>query len=224
MARFFRTFDFISLSFASWAIQSALRPQRLEPAHRQVQAQAQAKMQRQDSREKLYQTVRETMNQAGIVSAAYKFKVLCIDGKKTAFILLIEIGTSAAAQSTDSLQKIETLIAQRARRQHGIKVPSVFWRHSDTAQIGPKAGKAPLSQTVAAAAGLREASMALKDMVSKQKALTGAAAHLRADTPAQPSMSRRVSHNGANIEDFGDTEELNLEPIAALSPTQYGDL
>lgn len=220
MARFFRTFDFISLSFASWAIQSALRPQRLEPAHRQVQAQAQAKMQRQDSREKLYQTVRETMNQAGIVSAAYKFKVLCIDGKKTAFILLIEIGTSAAAQSTDSLQKIETVIAQRARRQHGIKVPSVFWRHSDTAHIGPKA---PLSQTVAAAAGLREASLELKDMVSKQKA-DGAAAHLRADTPAQPSMSRRVSHNGANIEDFGDTEELNLEPIAALSPTQYGDL
>ena len=219
MARFFRTFDFISLSFASWAIQSALRPQRLEPVHRQVQAQA--KMQRQDSREKLYQTVRETMNQAGIVSAAYKFKVLCIDGKKPAFILLIEIGTSAAAHSTDSLQKIETVIAQRARRQHGIKVPSVFWRHSDTAQIGPKA---PLSQTVAAAAGQREASMALKDMVSKQKALTGAAAHLRAHTPAQPSMSRRVSHNGANIEDFGDTEELNLEPIAALSPTQYGDL
>lgn len=168
--------------------------------------QTQAKELRQASRDKLYQAVREGLNGAGILSSSYKFKVLAIEEDNPTYIILIDMGSTGARQSTKSLQDLEAMIAQGAKRQYGIKVKSVFWRYLDISQIK---SQAPARLSAAAPAP------------KPQRAF---ARHVAAEVPVEASNITRGLRKSSYYEDFGDTQAVDLRPMPALSPTQYGDL
>ena len=119
------------------------------PAHR--------KGERIARRERLYGVVRECMVNAGVLSSAYKFKVLSLDSRGRQFLLMVDL--AGHDSSTAALAQIESAIAQSAKTRHGIVVKAVYWRRNEqvgagllgqpAARKGSEAG--PATQTAQAA-------------------------------------------------------------------------
>lgn len=78
-------------------------------------------------REHLYNVVRESMNRAGVLSSAYRFKVLSLDGWGKQFLVMIDL-TGGAELPSVSQASIELVMAQTALARHEILVKAVYWR------------------------------------------------------------------------------------------------
>jgi hypothetical protein len=126
---------------------------------------ANRKHERMARRELLYNVVRQAMTRAGILSSAYKFKVLSLDGRGRQFLVMIDLAHGQAG-NTVQLAEVEALIAQAAKARHDIVVTAVYWRSNDHVAVGePLAAHAPaessqpaalISEPAPLAAALRE--------------------------------------------------------------------
>jgi hypothetical protein len=91
---------------------------------------------RSQRRHAIYDTVRESMIAAGVLSASYKFKVLAADKAGTDFLIMVDLAQplpGGAAQMT----WIEGLIERMATARHALDVSGVYWRVNDEAVFTP---------------------------------------------------------------------------------------
>lgn len=107
---------------------------------------ASRRAERHARRELLHQVVRECMVRAGVLSSAYKFKVLALDQRGRQFLVMVDI-SDASAGHVHRLAEIEGLIVQAAKARHGIGVSAVYWRIGDAAASQP----VPAARAVTAA-------------------------------------------------------------------------
>jgi hypothetical protein len=115
----------------------------------------QRRTERNARRELLFQVVRETMVRVGVLSSAFKFKVLALDQRGRTFLVMIDLSSEFAGE-TDKLAEIEALIAQTAKTRYELVVQAVYWRFYDTVASGSVAPRvvssgAPTSMMGAAA-------------------------------------------------------------------------
>ena len=103
-------------------------------------------------RERLYGVVRHSMANAGILSSAYKFKVLSLDGRGRQFLVMVDL-LGAPGGDTSDLGRIEVALQLAAKVQHGIVVKAVYWREAPES----RAASAGLQRTAAAAAPVEAA-------------------------------------------------------------------
>jgi hypothetical protein len=101
-------------------------------------------------RELLFQVVRESMVRIGVLSSAYKFKVLSLDQRGRSFLVMVELAAEFAGE-VEKLNEIENMISQTARRRYEILVQAVYWRYF-SASVAPTTGPAPLFDLEGAAA------------------------------------------------------------------------
>jgi hypothetical protein len=112
----------------------------------------------------LFQVVREAMVRVGVLSSAFKFKVLSLDQRGRSFLVMIELSAEFSGEA-EKLAEIEAMIAHSAKTRYEIIVQAVYWRYfnlsssqassqisSVTATTVPApllgAGQAPISKPV----------------------------------------------------------------------------
>lgn len=94
------------------------------------QRREQRKVDRMGRREALFSIVREIMLRSGILSSAYKFKVLSIDQKGRHFLVLLDLSMELAqSEPAERLLEIEKLIADTSMARMQVVVQAVYWRH-----------------------------------------------------------------------------------------------
>ena len=94
------------------------------------QRREQRKVDRMGRREALFGVVREVMLRSGILSSAYKFKVLSIDQKGRHFLVLLDLSMELAdTEPAGRLLEIEQMIADTAMSRMQVAVQAVYWRH-----------------------------------------------------------------------------------------------
>jgi hypothetical protein len=109
----------------------------------------QRRNERNARRELLFQVVRESMVRIGVLSSAFKFKVLALDQRGHTFLVMIDLSAEFAGE-TDKLTEIENLIAQSAKTRYDLTVQAVYWRFYDSVtsasarQQGAPSAPAPL--------------------------------------------------------------------------------
>jgi hypothetical protein len=91
----------------------------------------QRRNERNTRRELLFQVVRESMVRIGVLSSAFKFKVLALDQRGHTFLVMIDLSAEFAGE-TDKLTEIENLIAQSAKTRYDLTVQAVYWRFYDS--------------------------------------------------------------------------------------------
>ena len=91
----------------------------------------QRRSERNARRELLFQVVRESMVRVGVLSSAFKFKVLALDQRGQTFLVMIDLSAEFAGE-TDKLAEIESLISQSAKNRFDLAVQAVYWRFYDT--------------------------------------------------------------------------------------------
>jgi hypothetical protein len=91
----------------------------------------QRRSERNARRELLFQVVRESMVRVGVLSSAFKFKVLALDQRGQTFLVMIDLSAEFAGE-TDKLAEIEALISQSAKNRFDLAVQAVYWRFYDT--------------------------------------------------------------------------------------------
>ncbi len=91
----------------------------------------QRRTERNARRELLFQVIRESMVRAGILSSAFKFKVLALDQRGQTFLVMIDLSAEFAGE-TDKLNEIEALISQSAKNRFDLIVQAVYWRFYDS--------------------------------------------------------------------------------------------
>lgn len=104
----------------------------------------QRRTERNARRELLFQVVRESMVRVGVLSSAFKFKVLALDQRGRTFLVMIDLSSEFAGE-TDKLAEIEALIAQTAKTRYELVVQAVYWRFYDTVASGSVAPRAVTS-------------------------------------------------------------------------------
>ena len=184
-------------------------------------------------REMLYVVIRESMMRAGILSSAYKFKVLSLDRKGRRFLVMVDVARDAGGD-TARLSEIEALIAQTAKAQHDILVPSVYWRTHDHVAVGvPQRVATPrpaTPQTATQWTPRRPAPAADRiddeEVAAFRRALAGGASAPQAASQA-PATSRVPAGGPSAGRDLrgadAEPNEMESRP-AGLGTTQYGDL
>ncbi|HSI54036.1 MAG: hypothetical protein ACAH21_03580 [Ramlibacter sp.] len=96
---------------------------------------ANRKGERMARREVLYTVVREAMMRAGVLTSAYKFKVLSLDGRGRQFLVMVDLSRDSGSE-TGRLAEIEAMIAQGAKARHDILVTAVYWRSNEHVAVG----------------------------------------------------------------------------------------
>ena len=194
---------------------------------------ANRKNERMERRELLYTVVRDAMVRAGVLSASYKFKVLSLDQRGRQFLVMMDLAREYGGE-TARLSEIEALIAQTAKAQHDILVPSVYWRTHDHVAVGVPQRMATARPAPAQLAPRQPAPPAAdriddEEVAAFRRALAGGASAAPAPQPAwQAPVSSRVPAGavpaGRDVR-TADTEpgEMESRP-AGLGSTQYGDL
>jgi len=183
-------------------------------------------------RERLYGVVRHSMANAGVLSSAYKFKVLSLDGRGRQFLVMVDL-VGAPGGDTADLGRIEAALQQAAKVQHGIVVKAVYWREAPEA-AGQRAAppSVPVSQARPAAVGEKRAAVAaVAAEAAVAEPLTPGADPLLAEEIAafRQALAEGVERPAARavqspqnytlLTGFEDTEIR--EP---LSTSQHGDL
>lgn len=110
----------------------------------------QRRNERNARRELLFQVVRESMVRVGVLTSAFKFKVLSLDQRGRSFLIMIEMSIEFGNEA-ERLTEIESLIAQSAKMRHDILVQAVYWRFTDLSGAAA-APKAPVIAATAATA------------------------------------------------------------------------
>jgi hypothetical protein len=105
----------------------------------------QRRTERNAKRELLFQVVRESMVRVGVLSSAFRFKVLSLDQRGRSFLVMIELSAEFNGE-TEKLAEIESMIAQTARHRFDIVVQAVYWRYFNTSSPNsvPASAPAPL--------------------------------------------------------------------------------
>jgi hypothetical protein len=109
----------------------------------------QRRTERNAKRELLFQVVREAMVRIGVLSSAFKFKVLSLDQRGRTFLVMVELSAEFSGEA-EKLAEIESLIAHSAKTRYEIIVQAVYWRYfnvsaSNTALVQvPAAAPTPL--------------------------------------------------------------------------------
>ncbi|MFM7332077.1 MAG: hypothetical protein ACKO1L_10550 [Brachymonas sp.] len=104
----------------------------------------QRRTERNAKRELLFQVVREAMVRVGVLSSAFKFKVLSLDQRGRSFLVMIELAAEFSGEA-EKLAEIETMIAQTAKHRFEIVVQAVYWRYFNAATANAAASApAPL--------------------------------------------------------------------------------
>jgi hypothetical protein len=99
------------------------------------QRREQRKVDRMGRREALFGIVREIMLRSGILSSAYKFKVLSIDQKGRHFLVLLDLSLDLAhSEPAERLLEIEKMIAETSMSRMQVVVQAVYWRYFSPSQ------------------------------------------------------------------------------------------
>lgn len=151
----------------------------------------QRRNERNAKRELLFQVVRESMVRVGVLSTAFKFKVLSLDQRGRSFLVMIELSAEFSGE-VEKLAEIENMIALSAKHRFDIVVQAVYWRYFNTSNA-PASAPAPLLG-------------ALHSPISRPAPL------FAMDGSATASHAPRVS---ANSQSYAATQ-----PIAALQAAQ----
>lgn len=166
-----------------------------------------------ERREQLYAVVRESMTQAGVLSASYKFKVLSLDRRGTRFLVMVDLARAAVGDAA-RLSEIEVLMAQTCKARHGTLVTAVYWRMHDHVAVGvpqrmgvPKTPRRPQHEP-----------LAQDEVAAFKRALAGGAA------PAAPRPSARPLPETRHAPDAQRWDGDRDTPPTGLGSTQYGDL
>jgi hypothetical protein len=93
------------------------------------------KSERMAQRELLYAVVRDAMVRAGVLSSAYKFKVLSLDSRGRQFMVMVDLAADQPG-SAAQLAEMEASIAQSAKSRYQIVVTAVYWRRNEHVAIG----------------------------------------------------------------------------------------
>lgn len=93
-------------------------------------------------REQLYAVVRENMIRAGVLSGAYKFKVLTLDPQGLSHTVLIDIHPGALGGMPEGMGDLEINLRQLARERLSLEVRSVYWRLHGPKAV-PRTGTSP---------------------------------------------------------------------------------
>jgi hypothetical protein len=88
----------------------------------------QRRTERNAKRELLFQVVREAMVRIGVLSSAFKFKVLSLDQRGRTFLVMVELSAEFSGEA-EKLAEIESLIAHSAKTRYEIIVQAVYWRY-----------------------------------------------------------------------------------------------
>ena len=181
-----------------------------------------------DQRGNLYTVIRESMMRAGVLSSAYKFKVLALDRKGERFLVMVDISRETGGDGS-RLSEIEALIAQTAKSQHGLLVASVYWRTHEHVAVGAPQRAAPTKPQVRPSIRPQVAAKA-PDTISEdevaafKRALAGGAAVAApSGASALPSVAPMpLPSRPAPLQEF-DLADQESRPVG-LGSTQYGDL
>lgn len=183
-------------------------------------------------RERLYGVVRHSMANAGVLSSAYRFKVLSLDGRGRQFLVMVDL-VGAPGSDTADLGRIEAAMQQSAKVQHGIVVKAVYWREAPEAG-GQRAAAPGVPATQARSSGAAVAAAAAAVVAAEAapgEPLTPDADPLLAEeiaafrqalaegTERPAPRAAQVPQSYTLLTGFEDTEIR--EP---LSTSQHGDL
>jgi hypothetical protein len=106
----------------------------------------QRRTERNAKRELLFQVVRECMVRVGVLSSAFKFKVLSLDQRGRSFLVMMELSADFNGE-VEKLAEIETMIAQTAKHRFELVVQAVYWRYFNVSTprvVGANSVPAPL--------------------------------------------------------------------------------
>lgn len=142
----------------------------------------QRRTERNARRELLFQVIRESMVRAGILSSAFKFKVLALDQRGQNFLVMIDLSAEFAGEA-DKLNEIEALVSQSAKNRFELMVQAVYWRFYDSA----------VSNSISRANGATSAPAPLFGLPPPASPAAQIAASTRAYAPTvAPDMSATV--------------------------------
>lgn len=149
----------------------------------------QRRSERNAKRELLFQVVRESMVRVGVLSSAFKFKVLSLDQRGRSFLVMIELSAEFSGE-VEKLAEIESMIAQTARHRFEIVVQAVYWRYFNTSSV-------PASLPSSAPAPLLGAMQAPISRPAPLFAMDGAASPASPVAPAQAQALQIPAHTAA---------------------------
>lgn len=82
-------------------------------------------------REQLYGVIRHEMLKAGVLTSAYKFKVLSLDSRGVSYLVMLEL-PELLHGGVAQLTACEHAISLQAKSQYGVVVTAVFWRVNES--------------------------------------------------------------------------------------------
>jgi hypothetical protein len=126
-------------------------------ANAPVQRVEQRRNERNARRELLFQVVRESMVRVGVLSSAFKFKVLALDQRGHTFLVMIDLSAEFAGE-TEKLAEIEALIAQSAKTRYDLTVQAVYWRFYESIASAAAAARQGVASAPAPLFGLHSSS------------------------------------------------------------------
>ncbi len=199
----------------------ASKPSAISSRPSAVDAGNDRKAERSEHREQLYAVVREAMTRAGVLSSSFKFKVLSLDSRGSNFLIMMDLASSAAEESS-RLAEIEALVMHNAKVRHNLSVAAMYWRLSDYVTTGLQSrvanGQAP---KVVAQVGVPERAVALEEMLAFKKAFAGVSSTGPLSASGEVMRSGRRSQQPFSRESDPEAEDVRASP---LGPTQYGEL
>lgn len=88
-------------------------------------------------RERMFAVVREGMIHAGVLSSAYKFKVLTLDRQGDSFLVLLDIDKGAMDTSPASLDALEKALRTLAKDRLEADIQGIYWRTRTPSSSAP---------------------------------------------------------------------------------------
>lgn len=156
-----------------------------------------SRQRRASRREQLYAVVRETMIRAGLLSSAYKFKVLTLDHEGLSHVVLLDVRREAIDLLPDGPQSLEDSLRQLARERLDLDVKSLYWRWWDEARATPPA---PTSAQPPHEEITRDEIEALRQALHSRAQTRSSPGHAPDFEPTRP-MPRRQRHDDHPLSD-----------------------
>ena len=193
----------------------------------------QRRTERNAKRELLFQVVRESMVRVGVLSSAFKFKVLSLDQRGRSFLVMIELSAEFSGE-VEKLAEIESMIAQTAKHRFEIIVQAVYWRYFNAAQIAAASAPAPLLGALQAPSSRPAPLFAMDHSAAPAARLPVQAAAPRAQVPDPHSVTSSIPIIGATAnqitasraiaqqaaDDLGDDEVAAFRRALAAGASQ----
>jgi hypothetical protein len=155
----------------------------------------QRRTERNAKRELLFQVVRESMVRVGVLSSAFKFKVLSLDQRGRSFLVMIELSAEFSGE-VEKLAEIESMIAQTARHRFEIIVQAVYWRYFNAAAVAAASAPAPLLGAVHHSPISRPAPLFGMEGVAPSAAIASSA-HTAATQAASKAVQKTAAITGS---------------------------